>query len=128
MRGVGLAVLLLLLAGCAAATPVAGNAHDTLPTTVIVPRAVSRYCVLPTAERCHRIEALLRWEHAHGHEQELAHLGTTIVDTYDAPPLTIVFESGTLTSAVKRYVEANLPPEVSSVPIEYIQGPISFSV
>ncbi len=120
------AALLLSVAGCAAATPVAGNAHDPAPSTVIVPRAAPSYCGLPTVQRCHRIEVLLRWEHTH--EQELAHLGTTIVDTYDRPPLTIVFLSGTLTTTVKRYVEAYLPPSVSDVPIDYIQGPISVTV
>ena len=68
----------------------------------------------------------MRWEHAH--EQDLAHLGTTVVDTYDGPPLTIVFLSGTLTTAVKRYVQAYLPPALHDVPIDYIQGPISYSV
>jgi hypothetical protein len=126
---VGLACIVVLLgAGCAAAArpPGAVAPPDAPASTMIVPRAAQSYCELPTADRCRRLEALIRWEHAH--EQELAHLGATIVDTYDRPPLTIVFLSGTLTTTVKRYVEANLPSEVSAVPIDYIQGPISFSL
>jgi hypothetical protein len=126
---VGLACIVVLLgAGCAAATspPGAVRQPDAPPSTVIVPRSAPSSCALPTAERCRRLEALVRWEHAH--EQDLAHLGATIVDTYDRPPLTIVFLSGTLTTAVKRYVQAFLPPEVRDVPIVYIQGPISYDL
>ena len=87
---------------------------------------VAAACALPTVARCRRIETLVRWEH--GQRQELAHLGATIVDTYDRPPLTIVFLTGTLTTAVKRYVEANLPAALHGVPIDIREGPISYAV
>jgi hypothetical protein len=92
---------------------------------VIVPR-VAAACRLPSVARCRRIETLLRWERAQ--ISELAHLGATIVDTYDRPPLTIVFLTGTLTDAVRRYVEANLPPAVHGVPIDIREGPMSYAV
>lgn len=94
-------------------------------STVIVPR-VAAACALPSVARCRRIEALVRWEREHA--RDLAHWGTTIVDTFDGPPLTIVFLSGTLTDAARRYVEANLPPAVHGVPIDIREGPISYSV
>ena len=129
MRGVGLAcTVALLCAGCAAGG--AGRAAERPATrapasTVIVPR-VAAACGLPSVARCRRIETLVRWEHEQ--TQPLAHLGATIVDTYDGPPLTIVFLTGTLTDAVRRYVEANLPPAVHGVPIAIREGPISYTV
>jgi hypothetical protein len=94
-------------------------------STVIVPR-VAAACGLPSIARCRRIETLVRWEHEQ--VQALAHLGATIVDTYDGPPLTLVFLTGTLTTAVKRYVEANLPAALHGVPIDIREGPISYTV
>ena len=129
MRGVGLAcVAALLCAGCAASS--AGGAAKPSATrapasTVIVPR-VAAACGLPSVARCRRIETLVRW--VHEQNQELAHLGATIVDTYDRPPLTIVFLTGTLTDAARRYVEANLPPALRGVPIDIREGPISYAV
>ena len=68
----------------------------------------------------------MRWEHEQ--TQALAHLGATIVDTYDHPPLTIVFLTGTLNDSVRRYVEANLPPALRGVSIDLREGPISYTV
>jgi hypothetical protein len=87
---------------------------------------VAAACVLPSVVRCRRLEALVRWEREQ--TQQLAHLGATIVDTYDHPPLTIVFLSGTMTAAVRRYVEANLPAGLRGVPIDIREGPISYDV
>jgi hypothetical protein len=129
VRGVGRAcVVALLCAGCAAAG--SGKAAVAPATRgpaspVIVPR-VTAACALPSVARCRRIEALVRWEREQ--TQPLAHLGATIVDTYDHPPLTIVFLTGTLTDAVRRYVEANLPPVLHGVPIDIREGPISYAV
>ena len=75
---------------------------------------------------CRRVEALLRWEDEHS--QELAHVGASIIDTYDGPPLTLVFLTGTLTDAARRYVEANLPPAFHGVTIDFRERPISYSV
>ena len=68
----------------------------------------------------------MRWEHEQ--TQALAHLGATIVDTYDQPPLTIVFLTGTLTDSVRRYVEAHLPSVMHCVPVDIREGPISYAV
>jgi len=126
---VGLAcAVALLCAACAASG--AGKAVEppvtrTPTSTVIVPR-VAAACGLPSVARCRRIEELIRWEHEQ--TQALAHLGATIVDTYDQPPLTIVFLTGTLNDSVRRYVEANLPPVLHGVPVDIREGPISYSV
>jgi hypothetical protein len=125
---VGLAcIVAALLAGCAAGSGrAAGPTARRVPTsTVIVPRAAS-YCDLPTVERCRLIETLVRWENQQN--QELSHLGATIVDTYDGPPLTLVFLSGTLNDSVRRFVEANLPPALHGVPIDIREGPIAYAV
>jgi hypothetical protein len=115
----------LVCAACAASG--AGKAAEPPVARApgVVPR-VAAACALPSVERCRRIETLVRWEHEQA--QALAHLGATIVDTYDHPPLTIVFETGTLNDAVRRYVEANLPPALHGVPIDIREGPISYSV
>ena len=120
-------VAALLCAGCAAsgAGRAAKPSATRTPSTVIVPR-VAAACGLPSVARCRRIETLVRWEHEQA--QQLAHLGATIVDTYDRPPLTIVFLTGTLTDAARRYVEANLPPALHGVPIDIREGPISYAV
>ena len=115
----------LLCAACAASGAGKGAEPPVARAPVVVPR-VAAACALPSVERCRRIETLVRWEHEQ--RPELAHLGATIIDTYDHPPLTIVFETGTLNDAVRRYVEANLPPALHGVPIDLREGPISYSV
>jgi len=93
VRGVGPAcAVALVCAACAASG--AGKAAEPPVARApgVVPR-VAAACALPSVERCRRIETLVRWEHEQA--QALAHLGATIVDTYDHPPLTIVFETGT---------------------------------
>jgi hypothetical protein len=126
---VGLACAVALLCAACAASGAGKAAKPPVtraPTsTVIVPR-VAAACGLPSVARCRRIEALVAWEHEQ--TQTLAHLGATIVDTYDQPPLTIVFLTGTLNDSVRRYVEANLPSVLHGVPVDIREGPISYAV